>query len=194
MKQAWQHQQDHEFIDSSYAQMVSYILDGDDNTTKQLRESIKIMRDQARAALIDSLSAVKGYIESLIEECQKKAAENNSSDSLTIKQGIIDYLLELIPPLAAHSFATVDNMGVEASEEGWKVLSEIERIHNLIWMVLEHRRANFYAIMYRSLYAVAKKSKLEKSVFLISFDNEGPIATDAQSSFLPDPRKIALFE
>jgi len=95
--------------------------------------------------------------------------------------------------LAAHSFVKVDAMSIEASEEGWKVLYEIERIHNLIWTALEERRANFYAIMYRSLYAVANESALESSVFYISFDNEGAIATDAQSSFLPEPQKLALF-
>lgn len=193
MKQAWDGQQEHEYIDSTYAQMIESILDEDHNTSKLLRDSIKIMRDQARAALIDSLSAIKEYIEALIEECQKKRI-TNSSDTVEMTKGIFDYLLELIPPLAAHSFAAVDNMGIEASEEGYKVLAEIERIHNLIWMVLEQRRANFYAIMYRSLYAVARKSKLEKSVFLVSFDNEGPIAADAQHSLLPDPRKIMIFE
>ncbi len=194
MKQAWDLEQVHESIGSTYAHMLESILE-DQSTSYQLQKGIKVMREQARVALIDSLSSIKEYIESLIEECKKKNSDTpNSLDSFALKKGIFDYLLEMIPPLAAQSFAKVDTMSIEASEEGWKVLSEIERIHNLIWMVIEQRRANFYAIMYHSLYAVAKAAKLGNSIFHISFDNEGPIASELQNSSLPDPRKVTLFE
>lgn len=191
MKQTWLGLQEHEYIDATYTNMIEFIF-YDQNISNQLHNSIKIMRDQARAALIDSLAAIKTYIESLIEECQKR--NTTDPDSTEIKKGIVDYLIEMIPPLAARSFVAVDSMGIEASEEGWKVLAEIERIHNLIWLVLEQRRANFYAIMYRSLYEIAKKCKAGKSVFMVSFDDEGQIPANSQSAVLPDPRKIKLFE
>lgn len=194
MKQAWQCEKEHEIVGSIYARMIDYLLDDTQNTTKELRKSIEALREQARAALADSLSVVKEYIESLIDECQKNRPEdNNESNTTTVKRSLFNYLLTLLPPLAAHSFVKIDSMGVQASEEGWKVLSEIERIHNLIWTALEQRRADFYAIMYRSLYAVAASSELDKEVFYISFDNDGPITANALDTLLPDPRKLTLF-
>jgi len=182
----WSKHDQHLKIGKIYTQTVNHVAKGNFLLTVNAKDSIINMRNQAKAIVAQAIVDVKNYIGQLFYT-QKKYPKNYK------KFNFLDYLWKYIPQLAMGSFVEANKANDKISEEGWKIVMQIQQVGKTTWQMIEQERASFYLAFYKAIWHIIKNLELENDYLKIAFDQNGPLPIDNQHEFLPNPAPINLY-
>lgn len=191
-------QQEHQKIGTSYANMLEAICKQGLINNDALNVGIAALRAQARMVLVTSLQTLEDYVKELIDACQQykndslfAKEEPPDLNNEEVTRGIIDVLTNWLPSIAYYSFVYADRLSITASEESWRLLNEVQNMHNKLWETLETLRAQFYLVIYQTLFAIAQKHELVSNQAYIIFDTNGLIIDNTYQP-LPNPTQLTI--
>lgn len=192
-------QEMHLHIGTTYSKALDAVMSGDLLSNKHLLDGIKELRNQARVAIVHSLTDVNEYINALLHtrnnniDEQVKAIVNcvdEYSNGVRNNLLVADYLWSLVPYLAVNSFVKADNLTVTMSEQWWKALMQMISISNFIWRSVETARGNLYLEYYNALYAIALNNNCSDRLAIL-FDEKGLNYGATELRYLPEPQNLS---
>ena len=151
-------QAEHRRIGTMYAAAVDAIVHGSLITNEQLKKGIQVLRDDARMKIVNELTNVREYLNTILHTRTENA--NTEPSILNKSFNIGEYVLALIPNLALNSFIKADDLTISISGQWWKALYQLLTISNMIWKPIKHARATLYLPITKQFIVKHNLSKL----------------------------------